>query len=241
MAAIAATVALAVGIYALNSSDTVLRTQLGERREMALADGSEVALAPNTQLRVNFTSRGRSITLDYGEAFFHVSKDPNRPFIVSSAHARAQALGTSFSVEDRGDTAVVTVIEGRVAVKGPEPGTADVALGANQRITVSHRGTAPVRQVDGRVELAWSQGQLVFDNETVATIVSRFNDYNKLKIRVTDPNLAAQRISGVFRATDPESFVAFLESVDGLTARRDGATELVIESSRVAQPAVLPR
>jgi transmembrane sensor len=222
------------GLYTWTSGAQIIRTQLGERREMALADGSEVALAPGSEIRVEFSATRRLIRLDHGEAFFHVSKDPARPFLVDSNHARARALGTSFSVAERGDAAVVTVTEGRVAVS---MGTAaPVALSSNQQVTISVKGAAPVRQIDGRVELAWSQGQLVFDNETVAAVVLRFNNYNQMKIRVTDAALAARPVSGVFRATDPESFVAFLESVAGAKARKNGTDEMLIESSSVATP-----
>lgn len=249
--ALAAGVAIVVaswGLYTWTSAAQRIRTQLGERREMALADGSEVALAPGSQIRVEFSGTRRLIRLDYGEAFFHVGKDPNRPFLVDSAHAQARALGTSFSVAERGDAAVVTVTEGKVAVSANSARSAQaagtaapVALGTNQQVTVSMQGAAPVRQIDGRVELAWSQGQLVFDNETVADVVLRFNHYNQMKIRVTDAALAARPVSGVFRATDPESFVAFLESVAGAKARKSGTEELLIESSSAAQPEVLPR
>ncbi len=246
--ALAATLVAVVaswGIYTWSASDPVIRTQLGERREMALADGSEVALAPGSEVRVEFTATQRLIRLDHGEAFFHVSKDPARPFLVDSTHARTRALGTSFSVAERGDAAVVTVTEGRVAVSANSGGRAAdvvetdarmIALSSNQQVTVSVKGTAAVRQIDGRVELAWSQGQLVFDNETVAAVVLRFNNYNQMKIRVTDAALAARPVSGVFRATDPESFVAFLESVAGAKARKNGSDEMLIESSSVAQP-----
>ena len=249
--ALAAGMAIVVaswGLYTWTSGAHIIRTQLGERREMALADGSEVALAPGSEIRVEFSGTRRLIRLDYGEAFFHVGKDPNRPFLVDSAHAQARALGTSFSVAERGDVAVVTVTEGKVAVSANSGRTAgavgtdaQVALSSNQQVTVSVRGTAPVRQIDGRVELAWSQGQLVFENETVADVVLRFNHYNQMKIRVTDAALAARPVSGVFRATDPESFVAFLESVAGAKARKNGTEELLIESSSAAQPEVLPR
>jgi transmembrane sensor len=248
LAACVALVAASWGWYTWTSGAQTIRTQLGERREMALADGSEVALAPGSEIRVEFSGTRRLIRLGYGEAFFHVGKDANRPFLVASAHAQARALGTSFSVAERADAAVVTVTEGKVAVSAntgrsaETPGTdAQVALSTNQQVTVSVRGTAPVRQIDGRVELAWSQGQLVFDNETVADVVLRFNHYNQMKIRVTDAALAARPVSGVFRATDPESFVAFLESVAGAKARKNGAEEMLIESSSAAQPEVLPR
>jgi transmembrane sensor len=245
--ALAATLVAVVaswGIYTWSAGDPVIRTQLGERREMALADGSEVALAPGSEVRIEFSATRRLIRLDHGEAFFHVSKDPARPFLVDSTHAWARALGTSFSVAERDDTTVVTVTEGRVAVSANSGGRAadvmgtdaQVALSSNQQVTVSVKGAAPVRQIDGRVELAWSQGQLVFDNETVAAVVLRFNSYNRMKIRVTDAALAARPVSAVFRATDPESFVAFLESVAGARARKNSNDEMLIESASVAQP-----
>lgn len=209
---------------------TVIATQVGERREMTLADGTEMSIAPDSRVRVTLDSKLRRIELDHGEVFFHVSKDPKRPFVVDAGLTRALAVGTSFNVERLTDTVVVTVVEGRVDV-GPTDSTA-IVVAANEQVSVGRNGrTAPLRRVDGTRETAWLQGQLVFDGDPVAEVVRRFNSYNHIQVRVADESLAARPVSGVFRATDPESFIAFLQSVAGAKVQRTHPNEIVLYSN----------
>lgn len=105
--------------------DRVLATGPGEQRTVDLADGTQVTLNANTQLRLQYDDRLRRVTLGRGEAFFHVAKQPSRPFIVIAGNRKVIALGTSFLVrrEDQSSTFSVTLVEGRVAVEpmgGPD-------------------------------------------------------------------------------------------------------------------------
>jgi transmembrane sensor len=212
---------------------TVLRTQLGERREMTLVDGSVVDLAPDSEVVLRYRPHERLIALNHGEALFHVSKNPERPFIVQAALTRVRAVGTVFNVE-RGEKGVsVTVVEGCVAVSqqpasrssnaGGPAAAGTLFLEADEQVSISPGGRATaVHKVKSEAEVGWATGQLVFENETIAEIARRFNLYNRMRIQVLDANLAARRISGVFRATDPESFVAFVQSVaDAQVTQRD--------------------
>jgi hypothetical protein len=98
-----------------------------------------------------------------------------------------------------------------------------LCLGADEQVSISPAGRATsVRKVQSEAEVGWASGQLVFENETIAEIAHRFNLYNRTQIQVLDADLAARRISGIFRVSDPESFVAFVQSVAGAqVAQRD--------------------
>src|SRR3989442_2805181 len=61
----AAAVVVSLTIFlSIHLSQTVIQTELGERREMALADGSEVIVAPNSRIRINLGSTQRLVALD---------------------------------------------------------------------------------------------------------------------------------------------------------------------------------
>src|SRR6185437_6138483 len=212
---------------------TVLSTQLAERRETTLADGSVVDLAPDSEVVVLYRAHERLITLEHGEALFHVAKNTERPFIVQAAETRVRAVGTVFNVQ-RGEEGVsVTVVEGRVTVSqrqaqpsaGSPAGVAVVplVLSADEQVSISPLGRATtVRQVRSGAVASWTSGQLVFDNETIGEITRRFNLYNKTQIKIVDPALAARRVSGVFKADDPESFIALVEAIaDAHVVRRE--------------------
>jgi transmembrane sensor len=220
---------------------TVLTTQLGERREITLADSSLVDLAPDSELVVRYRAHERLIVLNHGQALFHVAKNASRPFVVQAALTRVRAVGTVFNVE-RGEQGVsITVVEGRVAVSqqtAPQTATSpaescatSLCLGADEQVSISPAGRATsVRKVQSATEVGWASGQLVFDNETVAEIARRFNLYNRTQIQVLDSELAARRISGIFRVGDPESFVAFVQSVAGAQVAQRDANHIALGS-----------
>ena len=95
----------------------VIQTERGERREVALADGSVVQVDPETRLRVKYEEHVRRVYLEHGRAFFHVAKNAERPFLVESNDTAVRAVGTAFAVEQRDNaTILVTVAEGKVAI-----------------------------------------------------------------------------------------------------------------------------
>ena len=71
--------------------------------------------------------------------------------------------------------------------------------------------------------MAWTVGQLEFDSQAVADVAQRFNAFNRVQIVIRDSQLAARRVTGVFRIADPESFVTFIEATTpGIVVSRNG-------------------
>lgn len=240
MAASAASVVVltAAALLLLNFGTQAIDTQRGERREFALSDGSVVLVDPETRLRVKLEERAREIVLMQGRALFRVAKDPNRPFRVHADDTVVRAVGTTFAVERQQEGVRVTVAEGRVAIEPPatdqatELQTAPV-LSANEQVTVKRSGTAAtVRKIDARRELAWAEGQLDFKDETLESAVAQFNRYNSVQLRIVDPSLRTRRVSGIFKATDPESFAAFLGTTTAAEVSRRSGDEIVLDSRR---------
>jgi transmembrane sensor len=106
-------------------------------------------------------------------------------------------------------------------------------LTSDQQVTVPRHGAIEtVRTVDSRRELAWAEGRLVFRNYTVARIVAEFNRYNRVQLEVTDPQLAGRTVSGVFNASDPESFISFLQTVAPVSVLHRDEHTIAIALSR---------
>lgn len=254
-AAAASLFALATGAGILLDAlrGQVIATERGERREMALSDGSVLKVDAETRIRIRFRERERRVFLEQGRALFRVAKAPNWPFLVYVDGTVVRAVGTEFGVERQERGVVVTVADGQVAVgaarsaaadptgSGPHvdqavrsaaddgaglPGNrsaaSEIFLTANQQLTVHGSGTDLIpRAVDSSRALAWAEGRLVFENDTIAAVISQFNRYNHVQLRVIDPVLAGRQISGVFDAADSESFVAFLQGVAAVRVIRD--------------------
>lgn len=108
----------------------------------------------------------------------------------------------------------------------------EVYLTANEQLTVAITGASQaVRPVDSQRELAWAGKELVFNNDTVATVIAEFNRYNRVQLEVTDPQFAARPVSGVFDATDPEDFLAFLQNAAPVRIERNDERSIVISPS----------
>jgi transmembrane sensor len=216
----------------------IIDTAAGERRAVTFADGSIVAVSPETTLRVHFTKNERHVTLSRGDEVFHVAKDPAKPFLMESDRTRARAVGTAFGVEHRDDAIIVTVEEGRVAVaQAPtessfsvvrRPPVAEISLDADQQIMVPQAGSMEqVRKVDSRRELAWADGHLVFDHDSVAEVVQPLQSRSDQRARPAARHAPGKR---GFNVSDPEAFVTFLESVTNSRVTRPSRNMIVIVS-----------
>jgi len=76
----------------------------GEAKEVVLPDGSTVWLNANSKLEwaADFKGDKRRVRLT-GEAFFEVTKNPEKPFQIETASTRTTVLGTSFSLRENAD------------------------------------------------------------------------------------------------------------------------------------------
>jgi transmembrane sensor len=223
-------------------------TQAGERREITLADGSVMDLSPDTDVVVRYRPHERLLTLDHGEAVFHVAKDRSRPFIVEAARTRVRAVGTVFRVQRTVRHICVSVVEGVVAVSeeprtwrrspGPAPSLTLLSLAANEQVSINVSGIiSPVHWINTNAPGATSANRLTFQDQTVAEVARRFNGRNRMQIEISDPSLAARHISGIFPTDDPRSFVAFLQvAADVQVSQRDSTHILLGPPGGGARP-----
>ena len=84
--------------------------------------------------------------------------------------------------------------------------------------------TPPKADADLGRQLAWRDGQIVLDGQTLAEAAAEFNRYNDRKIEVADARLADKRFVGWFRINDPEGFAqAAASTFHGQITQREDA------------------
>ncbi|MCG8505923.1 MAG: FecR family protein [Sphingomonadales bacterium] len=210
----------------------IYRTELGEQRSIALEDGSMITLNTLSEVRVTLTERSRQVKLIAGEALFDVARDPARPFYVDAGPMRLTVVGTRFNVYRQSEQTVLTVVEGRVAVATtsvPPAGNADpsaesrLLANAGDQVAVAVDGSGVTRAEIPAAEAstAWTERKLVFEDRPLADVAEEFNRYNRLPIKVDDPELGSRRITGVFNAHDAELLGTFLGNQPGIEVQRD--------------------
>lgn len=197
-------------------SERLITTEASEWRTKLLPDGTQVKVGPRSTLHVDISKRERHVYVSRGEVLFTVAYDAKRPFIVHTRRAEVRAVGTVFGVTDLDGRVLVTVEEGTVAVRRSSrvvtnSGRAvdtEVRVVAGQQVAVTEAQALVVTAVDPSVALAWAQGRLIVSGWTIEEAAKEFNRRNLTQIEITDPQLAAARIFGVFEADDPQSFAA---------------------------------
>ena len=81
----------------LSAGTQSIETERGERREVALADGSVLEVDPETRVRISFDEHTRRVALERGRALFRVAKNPDRPFLVRADGTIVRAVGTGIT------------------------------------------------------------------------------------------------------------------------------------------------
>ena len=196
--------------------------------KVVLPDGSIVELKNDAELIPDYSKTTRSVTLLKGSAYFQVSKDKKRPFIVTAAGMDVRAVGTAFVVEVASGSVDVMVTEGQVAVNRDklshttQQDLSDLAmLGDGQLISVEfHRSGRPeklaqqVRDVSPQVmndRLSWRVPRFEFSGTSLDEVVMMFNQYNRQKLVLADTSLKALELSGFLRADNLRAFVELLK------------------------------
>lgn len=216
--AIAASIVLVVftGLSFLRSwswaeQPTVYQTAHGERRSVLLADGSHVSLDAETELRVMLSAGKRDLELVQGQARFDVAHDVRRPFSVLAGGQSVVAVGTAFNIDLSEKRPRITMIEGKVEVFDASQASSGqaprrlTALIHGQQLSFTAQ-SAIVRPANVEAATAWNNGQLIFDDEALATVVSRVSRYSTKPITVA-PDVATLKVSGVFQSNDVDGFV----------------------------------
>ena len=185
-------------------------TVTGEVRQIVLADGSTATLNSDTSIRIDFTASERRVTLLRGEAFFDVTANPERPFVVAEGALNATALGTAYGLRQPAEEGAASVLvqEGRVEVRGPRD---NLVLKAREAAALAPDGRLRRHNTDVAKALAWMEGQLVFSNRPLKEVLGELERYRSGTILLLGDPLAEHRVSGIFDLTDTDKALNLLE------------------------------
>lgn len=177
-----------------------LRTGVGERRDVTLADGTRLSLNTGTAVDIRYGANHRLIVVHAGEILVQTAAD-SRPLSVRSPHGDMLALGTRFNVRLYPDHTRLTVLEHAVAVSNArtmEP----VIVEAGMMLDIAADTVAMPRPADlGLSE--WSRGLLVIDGWRLDRTLDELGRYRRGFLQCSD-DVAGMRVSGVFPLDDTD-------------------------------------
>jgi len=214
-------------------------TQLGERKNVQLPDGTFITLNAGSKLEIgkDYGKLNRDVTLT-GEAFFDVKRNKNLPFIVHTYGMTVKALGTAFNVKAYSEEQEIetSLIRGLVEVTVKNTHPVKLILHPNQKVNWRNpslsKGNESLFKLNdttagaeekkwvqdlaksdrGEVEeIAWLQNKLVFSDNTLEEISTTLKRWYGINIEFNDDAVRQYRFTGTFEKEKLETILAILK------------------------------
>jgi transmembrane sensor len=213
--------------------DTIYETHKGERSRIELSDGTTVAMAADTKLRVSsrYGDARRDVFLT-GEALFDVTHDPARPFAVHVGDLVAQDLGTEFGVRAyAGKKLQIVVAKGAVSLgldkSRPHPATLPdlppVRLTSGDLGQLDSAGQIQLEHgVDVTRYLGWSEGRLQYQLAPLDEIIADLDRWYDVDIRLADSSLNTTRVTMSVTGKSVDDVMTVLAAALALHVERKG-------------------
>lgn len=224
----------------LDQTDIVVENSLRTIKKQILSDGSVIWLQPETWISFpkEFASDKREVRMS-GEAFFEVSTDTHRPFVVYSGGLVTQVLGTSFNIKayKDGPSAEVSVFTGKVSVSLPSlpdialeqmQGQRQLFLTRHEKAVFSQRKKSfekTLYNTQKEPELnIWKKNTISFANTPVKEVVTVLNDEFDVELQVAreDQELNNYMLKADFTNQNLPDILQMLEKSLNLTYEIEG-------------------
>jgi len=218
-------------------------TKNGNRTKIVLPDGSQVWLNAGSNLDYNnsiFNKDLREVTLN-GEAYFDVTRNAEKPFIIHTKKMDVKVIGTAFNVRSYSyeKTAEASLIKGSIEVTLKDRKDQIITLKPNEKIsiatdepkqqvskagktTVVKNDIKPIPQIIVKelkanptnniiAEIAWTQNKLYFEDENLENIAPMLERWFGKKVEITNVSLKNLRYYGNFENETMEEVLSYLK------------------------------
>lgn len=221
------TLSPAAGTNAMSAYRYAQDSKAGERKSFQLADGTKVMLNAGSTIRVSkdFNVSSREILLE-GEAFFDVTHNSQKPFIIHTASMDVKVLGTAFNIKayPSDKTTETSLLRGSIEVDVKnEPGKV-VILHPNEKIILLNAlqdnvpaakslktpGSPAIKEdykISGLtysamdstlIEVSWTDNKLAFESDSFEDIATRLERWYNVSIHFENADIRQYRFTGVF-------------------------------------------
>lgn len=211
--------------YLSKPADIVVTAQ-NSNMEQVLPDGSVVSLHTGSRITypATFASNSRNVQLK-GEAYFKVTHDKTKPFIVSSGNVNVEVLGTQFNVNTQTSAGNMEVVltSGKVSVYYKSHQKDNVLLDPGEKAVISTEQNLISKSANTDPNyMAWKTKVLVFDNETLAEVVNTLQSVYQTPVMLADQALAECRVTASFDNQSLESVLLVIKETLDLRVKQNG-------------------
>ncbi len=214
------------GKIVINNKDTVqnysdsqenelnqLVVPYGKNSSIKLPDGTIAYLNAGSRLIYPsfFDGKTKEVFL-FGEGYFEVNHDPDRPFIVKTKELVVEALGTKFNLSAYASDKIIetVLLEGKVRINETRFHLLknEYILEPNQKAAFDRESNEiKITQVDVMNYVAWHEGYLNFDASDLNRVIKKIERYYKIQINLEDPMLGVKKITGKLELIDDQEKV----------------------------------
>lgn len=199
--------------------------------EITLPDGTVAVLQRGSSLSYSptFNELDRRIQL-YGQAFFEVHQDKDRPFFVANAATELRVTGTAFNLRVEDEELEVEVSEGSVELtKNNEV----MAVFAN-KCGVSKQGKAlQLMDAPNLNRHAWRTGKMVFEESALAEVLEAMR--TNFGFTVSGAENCNYPVSGSFKTDNPVAILESIAMLGGGELEKSGAAEKTFRLTGLCQ------
>ncbi|TDH29049.1 DUF4974 domain-containing protein [Segetibacter sp. 3557_3] len=191
-----------------------------------LPDGSIITLNKNSSLTfpARFNDDQRLVSLQ-GEAFFNVSPDPGRPFIITTDEATVRVTGTSFNVNSREAVTTVIVESGTVVVSNPKQA---ITLKPKQKVSIAKKDTTARVQMQTNVLYNYYRTrQFVCRNTPLMELTEKLSLAYNVQFRFGREQIKDLRLTTTFNDQSLETILNIVSATFGITWVQTGDTILL--------------
>lgn len=201
----------------------------GQVKEIVLADGSKVWLNSDSQLKYpsHFNGDTREVYLR-GEAYFSITKNKQKPFIVNSDLMDIKVLGTEFNLScyEESQKVEATLYEGKIAYKTNnnkgilEPGF--------QAVLDKKSNKVEVRKVIVSQYTSWKEGIYLFDGINIEELAIKISRWYNVEVIIKDDSVKKMEFTGAIEKNKSVEFIIeLLEETNSVKCKLEDSVLLI--------------
>ena len=193
-------------IKEIQSREIVKSNPKGQKSTVFLSDGSKVILNSGSTITYSsiFDNDKREVKI-YGEAYFEVEHEKDRPFIVKTDYMDVRVLGTSFNVKafENQKSIKVSLTTGQVEVyeHGKDLGSIDrIILSPGQTISydINEMSFEKITSFNPEADYGWKDGLIYFEKASFNDVVSKLSNWYNVDIKIQGKPKKEWNYSGKF-------------------------------------------
>ena len=178
----------------------------GQISEFVLSDGTHAWLNSGTTIKFPsmFDQTNREIFLE-GEAYFKVTSNKKKPFLVRSGDLTTKVVGTEFNVSAYAESQTIetTLIKGAVEILGYSDEKI-VGLSPGQQFYYTKTtGRYTLNKIDTEPFEAWKEGVLIFRDQSLKEVSSKLERWYNIEISFGDNLVGDYKFSGTLLKEKP--------------------------------------